>query len=226
MNTALAAFLIFCDRVNYPSYAAAPRSLNLSPLETQAAAGAVMWVPGSVAYLIPIGLLTVQALGSRRRAVSPSSRRTGLPVILTRGASTSFPAGRSEGWDLLSVPIIGAALGRPRFRRAAQSAVFALALIFNATRPNRLAAALFQCRSCPPQSLIAQTSGHAPLSFQQSMRLALENNYNVPLAREQTAGAANGCDGGRAGARGARGGEAGRARTDDVARPGRRRCDG
>src|SRR5215510_10089908 len=61
--------------------------------------------------------------------------------------------------------------------------------IFNATRPNRQAAALFQGRSCPPQSLIAQTSGQAPLSFQQSMRLALENNYNVLIAREQTAGA-------------------------------------
>jgi cytochrome c oxidase assembly factor CtaG len=128
-NTALAAFLIFCDRVIYPSYAAAPRLLNLSPLEDQAAAGAVMWVPGSVVYLIPIGLLTIQALGSGRRAVRPSSRRVELPVIPIRGASTSFPAGRPEGWDLLSVPIIGAALGRPRFRRAAQSAMFALALI-------------------------------------------------------------------------------------------------
>src|SRR5262245_58292392 len=128
-NTALAAFLIFCDRVIYPSYAAAPRLLNLSPLEDQAAAGAVMWVPGSVAYLIPIGLLTIQALGSGRRAVRPSSRRVALPVIPIRGASTSFPAGRPKGWDLLSVPIVGAALGRPRFRRVVQSAMFALALI-------------------------------------------------------------------------------------------------
>src|SRR5215468_8951983 len=77
-NTALAAFLIFFDRVIYPSYAAAPRLLNLSPLEDQAAAGAVMWVPGSVTYLIPIGLLTIQslgalgALGSRRRPVPTS----------------------------------------------------------------------------------------------------------------------------------------------------------
>jgi len=128
-NTALAAFLIFCDRAIYPSYAAAPRLLNLSPLEDQAAAGAVMWVPGSVAYLIPIGLLTIQALGSRRRAVRPSSRRVELPVIQTKGASTSFPAGRPEAWDLLSVPIVGAALGRPRFRRVVQSAMFAMAII-------------------------------------------------------------------------------------------------
>ncbi len=128
-NTALAAFLIFCDRVIYPSYAAAPRLLSLSPLEDQAAAGALMWVPGSVAYLIPIGLLTIKALGSRPRAVRPSSRRVELPVIQTIGASNSFPAGRPKGWDLLSVPIVGAALGRPRFRRVVQSAMFALAII-------------------------------------------------------------------------------------------------
>jgi len=103
--------------------------LNLSPLEDQAAAGAVMWVPGSVVFLIPIGLLTIQALGSGRRAVRPSSRRVELPVIPFRSASTSFPADRPKSWDLLSVPIVGAALGRPRFRRVVQSAMFALALI-------------------------------------------------------------------------------------------------
>lgn len=127
-NTALAAFLIFYDRVVYPSYAAAPRLLNLSPLEDQAAAGAVMWVPGSVAYLIPIGLLTIQALSSHR-AVSSSNLRAELPIIQTRGASTSSSTYRRKSWDLLSVPIIGAALGRPRFRRAIQSVMFALALV-------------------------------------------------------------------------------------------------
>ena len=82
-NTALAAFLIFCDRVIYPSYAAAPRLLNLSPLEDQAAAGAVMWIPGSVVYLIPIGLLTIQSLEFAPRAVSPSKLRAELPIIQT-----------------------------------------------------------------------------------------------------------------------------------------------
>ena len=125
-NTALAAFLIFYDRALYPSYAAAPRLLNLSPLDDQAAAGAVMWVPGSVAYLIPMGLLTVQALSSRR-AVSSSKLRAESPIIQTRDASPSTR--RHKNWDLLSVPIIGAALGRPRFRRAVQSVMFALALI-------------------------------------------------------------------------------------------------
>jgi cytochrome c oxidase assembly factor CtaG len=134
-NTALAAFLIFCERVIYPSYAAAPRFLSLSPLEDQAAAGAVMWIPGSVAYLIPIGLLTIRTLGARR-ALSPSNSRAELPVLQrgqpewqTRGASITPIAGRRKSWDLLSTPIIGAALGRPRFRRAVQSTMLALALI-------------------------------------------------------------------------------------------------
>src|SRR5262245_22793546 len=128
-NTALAAFLIFCDRVVYPSYAAAPRLLNLSPLEDQAAAGAVMWVPGSVAYLIPLGLLTIQALSSSKPAVRPSSLRTELPVIQAKRSSTPFLTGRRKSWDLLSVPIIGAVLGRPGFRRMVQSVMFALALL-------------------------------------------------------------------------------------------------
>jgi cytochrome c oxidase assembly factor CtaG len=123
-NTALAAFLIFCERVIYPSYAAAPRLLSLSPMEDQAAAGAVMWIPGSVAYLIPVGLLTIQTLGARR-AVSPSNSRAELPIIQTVGPIRP----RRKKLDLLSMPIIGAALRRPRFRRAAQSVMFALALI-------------------------------------------------------------------------------------------------
>src|SRR5262249_13530119 len=79
-NTALAAFLIFYERVVYPSYAAAPRLLNISPLEDQAAAGAVMWIPGSAVFLIPIGLLIVKALSSQR-AASPSKLRAELPII-------------------------------------------------------------------------------------------------------------------------------------------------
>src|SRR5262245_51901034 len=131
-NTALAAFLIFCERVVYPSYAAAPRLLNQSPLDDQAAAGAVMWVPGSVAYLIPIGLLTIQALGSSKPAVRPSSLRTELPILQPKRAAAAAHSDRRKSWDLLSVPFIGAALRRPRFRRMVQSVMFALALLVTA----------------------------------------------------------------------------------------------
>ena len=44
-NTALAALLIFSERVLYPTYAAVPRLWGISALDDQAAAGAIMWVP-------------------------------------------------------------------------------------------------------------------------------------------------------------------------------------
>jgi putative membrane protein len=53
VNTGLSAFLVFSGRVFYPSYADAPRVSSLSPLNDQIAAGAFMWVFGSLIYLIP-----------------------------------------------------------------------------------------------------------------------------------------------------------------------------
>lgn len=127
-NTALAAFLIFCDRVVYPTYSVAPRLLNLSPLEDQAAAGAFMWVPGSIVYLIPIGLIAIQAMSSRR-GVRPSSLHIELPVIQPKPVSSSVRIRRQKSWDLLAVPVIGALLRSPRSRRVVQSSMFALALL-------------------------------------------------------------------------------------------------
>jgi cytochrome c oxidase assembly factor CtaG len=40
----LSGFLVFCGRVVYPSYLAAPRLFDLSPLQDQEFAGALMWV--------------------------------------------------------------------------------------------------------------------------------------------------------------------------------------
>ena len=45
-NTALSAFLIFSERVLYPTYAVQSRLWGISVLDDQAAAGAIMWVPG------------------------------------------------------------------------------------------------------------------------------------------------------------------------------------
>jgi cytochrome c oxidase assembly factor CtaG/polyferredoxin len=52
LNTALSAFLIFSDRVLYPVYEAVQGSA-VSALRDQAAAGAIMWVPGSIVYIVP-----------------------------------------------------------------------------------------------------------------------------------------------------------------------------
>ena len=63
-NTALSAFLIFSERILYPSYAAVPRLWGISVLDDQAAAGAIMWVPGSVIFLVPVVVLAIRLFDS------------------------------------------------------------------------------------------------------------------------------------------------------------------
>jgi putative membrane protein len=58
----LSAFLTFCGRVVYPSYVSAARIVNLSPLQDQECAGALMWVCVTFAYLIPAVVITMQIL--------------------------------------------------------------------------------------------------------------------------------------------------------------------
>jgi polyferredoxin len=112
-NTALAALLTFSSRVLYPYYAEMPRLDGLSPLDDQSAAGVIMWVPGSVVFLLPLFALGVQLLSgnapapraqfSVRRAKHPESRiggRVALPLV------TQQPGLRS-GFDVLRVPLLG-----------------------------------------------------------------------------------------------------------------------
>ena len=84
-NTALSAFLIFCDRVVYPTYATAPRLFGMSALEDQAAAGAIMWVPGSFAFLIPMLWITIRVLTPLRGSVRRSSASFPFPPVCEGG---------------------------------------------------------------------------------------------------------------------------------------------
>jgi len=65
INTALSAVLSFSGRVLYPTYAGVPRVTGLSALDDQALAGAIMWIPGSIAFLLPAVVLTVRLLQSQ-----------------------------------------------------------------------------------------------------------------------------------------------------------------
>jgi putative membrane protein len=67
---ALSAFLAFNDRVVYRSYVTGYRAFNLSPLQDQALAGALMWVTVTFAYLIPALVVTMQLLSGPRRQTS------------------------------------------------------------------------------------------------------------------------------------------------------------
>jgi putative membrane protein len=61
-NDTVSAFLALYDRVLYPSYASAPRLFDISPLDDQAFAGALMWVFGTFVYLVPAVAITLQIL--------------------------------------------------------------------------------------------------------------------------------------------------------------------
>lgn len=71
VNTALSAFLCFSGRLLYPGYASVPHLFGVSPLHDQIAAGAFMWVSGSMMYLIPGMIITVQLLSPRRETSAP-----------------------------------------------------------------------------------------------------------------------------------------------------------
>ena len=62
VNTALSAWLVFSTHVVYRTYELAPRLGSLSALEDQSTAGAIMWVPGSIAYLIPAFIVAMRLL--------------------------------------------------------------------------------------------------------------------------------------------------------------------
>lgn len=117
-NTVFSAWLTFAERVVYPAYAAAPRLGGLTALDDQVAAGVIMWVPGSVLFLVPVGWVVTELLGPVRtpHRASRRGRRTG-----------DGTAARRRAWDLLATPAIGRALRSPVFRRVARTAMLLLA---------------------------------------------------------------------------------------------------
>jgi cytochrome c oxidase assembly factor CtaG len=130
-NTALSAFLIFYERELYPTYETVPRISGLTPLEDQAAAGAVMWVTGSIFFLIPVGLITIELLSARRAAVSRRHEHGMQPRFIEPERRHSARRGplQPASLDLLSLPLVGRVLSWPHFRRAAQGVMFLLALL-------------------------------------------------------------------------------------------------
>lgn len=67
VNTGISAFLVFSGRLLYPSYGQQPRMFGMSAMADQAAAGAFMWVLGSIVFLIPAFLITLQLLSKRNK---------------------------------------------------------------------------------------------------------------------------------------------------------------
>src|SRR5216684_2753843 len=71
LNTALSAILTFSDHVLYSQYLIVPRIFGTTALGDQSCAGVIMWVPGSLVFLIPAALIAIQYLSPGHLLVRP-----------------------------------------------------------------------------------------------------------------------------------------------------------
>jgi Cytochrome c oxidase caa3 assembly factor (Caa3_CtaG) len=71
VNIVISAFLCFSGRLLYPSYALVERPLGIDPLTDRIAAGAFMWVFGSLVFVAPATFLTLRVLSNGRLVSAP-----------------------------------------------------------------------------------------------------------------------------------------------------------
>jgi ferredoxin len=138
LNTLLAALFTFAGRPLYPAYAAVPQLTAGGALGDQAMAGGLMWVAGSGAYLIAAGAIVIEWL-----SVFPPLKKGGEAGFSDRSLAASvsweippYPPfskggfgskGEIRSFDLLRMPILGAAARSLAARRAAQAIMLLLA---------------------------------------------------------------------------------------------------
>jgi polyferredoxin len=134
-NTIFSAAFCFWEQVIYPTYEAAPRLLGMSALSDQAVAGAIMWVPGSILFLIPVVLILRGQLMPRLAkppartvaAVGPVSLPvTGSPQTLRPHTAERIASARRR-FDVLGLRGLGRVLGHRLFRRGVQAVLLVLA---------------------------------------------------------------------------------------------------
>jgi cytochrome c oxidase assembly factor CtaG/polyferredoxin len=156
-NTLLAAVLTFSDQPLYSYYVQQPRLGNLSPLEDQAAAGVLMWVPGSLAFLMPVFFIGIRLLfGSSQKRVRadwsddhsprlhPETERFALPMVsagIVNGVSSGNACHHSllithhsslathPSFDVLRVPLFGRFLRWKHARLGLQVPLLLLAAV-------------------------------------------------------------------------------------------------
>jgi cytochrome c oxidase assembly factor CtaG len=65
VNTVLSAFLAFCGRPVYAFYVTNPNPFHVSPPDDQILGAVIMWVFGSIIFLVPAMLITLQLAGMK-----------------------------------------------------------------------------------------------------------------------------------------------------------------
>jgi ferredoxin len=96
LNTILSAILTFSDHVLYPHYLEAPRLFGTTALSDQTCAGVIMWVPGSLVFLIPAAFIAIKHLSAGQRLVRPLPLRPRRHVDLAVTALISTPLQRGD----------------------------------------------------------------------------------------------------------------------------------
>jgi putative membrane protein len=86
----LSGFLAFCDRVVYSSYLSTPRAFDISPLQDQQFAAALMWVAVTIIFLVPAVIVTIHILSPQKQHPANDSfaeldRIVGQPLNLSNG---------------------------------------------------------------------------------------------------------------------------------------------
>ena len=124
-NTALSALLTFANHVLYPYYQTVPHIGGVSALEDQAAAGVLMWVPGSLVFLLPLFGIGVQLMSGRKVSrvgrvfeTHPTISRIPLPIV----SNTAPPS-----FDAMRLPLLGSFLHWRHARLALQVPLLSLA---------------------------------------------------------------------------------------------------
>jgi len=132
LNTTLSAILTFSDHVLYQAYLQAPRLSGTTALSDQSCAGVLMWVPGSLVFLVPAALIAMQYLSASHRLVRPQMLQTttlryGLVAQSPHQIKPRISVGVRR-FDLLSVPLVGPFLRAQSGRRLLQATLFIIAL--------------------------------------------------------------------------------------------------
>lgn len=93
-GNAIGALLTFAGAPLYATYRQAPRVWGLSALEDQQLGGLIMWVPGGMMYLIPLGILLALMLNQEERAARRAEAQGGCMAALgvQSGAESAGPA--------------------------------------------------------------------------------------------------------------------------------------
>jgi cytochrome c oxidase assembly factor CtaG len=125
VNTGLSAFLAFSGGVLFSTYQTGPRLWGISAVDDQVTAGVIMWVPGSLAYLLPAVAIAMLLLTPQRAlGKKPVGRLSGGALPKPRAAKSESPR-----WDLLRVPLVGVFLRQRNTRRIAQFVMLIVAAV-------------------------------------------------------------------------------------------------